>query len=64
MFEELVVAVPGTEGGGAHAHVPDDGGEELCREDVDCPVGRGDGQLPQHGQAHQPGGLDISHEEE
>jgi hypothetical protein len=45
--------VPGSHGGGPHADVPDGGGVELSREDVDDPVGGGDGQLAQHGQAHQ-----------
>jgi hypothetical protein len=45
--------VPGSHGGGPHADVSDGGGVQLSREDVDDPVGGGDGQLPQHGQAHQ-----------
>ena len=48
MFKVAVTLLPGAEGGGANANIPDDGGEELCREDVDCPVGRGDGHLAQH----------------
>jgi hypothetical protein len=48
--------VPGSHGGGPHANVPDGGGVELSREDVDDPVGGGDGQLAQHGQAHQQAG--------
>ena len=50
--------LPCAEGRGAYAKVPDDGGEELGRENVDCPVRRGDGHLAQHGQDHQPDGLD------
>ncbi len=44
--------VPGSHGGGPHADVSDGGGVELSREDVDDPVGGGDGQLAKHGQAH------------